>query len=303
MIRVGVVSLGAPYHGKIFVNNMNSELKHYRFSFLEPTKEYGWAHINPLELDVLWFYGFHALPDLFISKFKDENSKLRVAVDWVGSDILEFLNFLSFRPQCKDCIIKNIDVHVADGLNLVRELESLGIKASYVPSVPEKEFELKPLSQKFSVAAYVPGFRADFFNYPLIKAVAEKMQDVEFHLFGGGPIKLEVDVFNNPNVFYHGWVEGEERRMWWEDTSVLLYMPKHGSLGLIAIEYLQMGRYVICTQEYPHIFRCSSVDELFSTLKQIKDKREPNIEGSKHYLNEYNAEKQAEKVKQILDKL
>jgi len=300
LLRVGVISLGAPYHGNIFVNNMNATLKHYSFEFIMPSKEYGWQHVDPRNFDILWFYGFHALPDLLISKFKAKNPTLKVVVDWVGSDILEFVAFIRVRPQCKDCIINNVDVHVADGLNLVKELDSLGIKASYVPSVPEKGFELKPLPEKFAVAAYVPGFRADFFNFPMINEAAWFLNDVEFNLFGGGDVAIATEY---ANVHYRGWVEADERRKWWEASSVALYLPQHGSLGLIAIEFLQMGRWVISTLEYAHVFKCSTVDELVWTLESLKERKEGNIEGSKYYLEQYSAEKQAEKVKEVLDKL
>jgi len=303
LLRVGVVSLGCPYHGNIFVNNMNAELKHYTFEFLQPSREYGWAHVNPKDFDVLWFYGFHALPDILISKFKEENPQLKVGVTWVGSDLLEFATFVRMRPHCAQCIVKSVDVHVADGRNLVEELDRLGIKATYIPSIPPETWQLTPLPEKFSVAAYVPGFRADFYNYPLILSAADQMPDVEFHLFGGGPVKLDVDVFSHPNVYYHGWVEGEERRKWWENSSVLLYLPQHSSLGVIAIEFLQMGRWVIYNQEYPHVFQCLHVNELLSVLQNLKNVKEPNVEGSKYYLGEFSPQKQAEKVKQILDEL
>jgi len=129
------------------------------------------------------------------------------------------------------------------------------------------------------------------------------MPNVEFHLFGGGPIKLDTDVLSNPNLYYNGWVEGEEKRKWWEQTSVFIYIPRHGSLGVTAIEFLQMGRWVVSTLEYPHVFKCLNAEELLSVLTSLKDKKEANIEGCKYYLNEYSAQKQAEEVKQVLDKL
>jgi len=305
MLRVGVISLGAPHHAKIFINNMNAILKHYSFEFLEPSKEYGWAHIDPRELDVLWFHGFHALPDLLISKFKEENPNLKVIVLWVGSDVLEFVAFATHRPQCKNCIIKGIDLHVADGHNLIGELDSLGIKASYIPSIPEKPLELKPLSEKFSVAAYVPGFRADFFNFGMIKQVAEKIRDVEFHLFGGGPVKLEPNGYPDylTNMTYHGWVEGEEKRKWWEQTSVFIYIPRHGSLGVGAIEFLQMGRYVITSMDAPYCIKVNSSEELLEALKKLKNIRDMNIEASNYYLERYSPKGQANAVEKVLDSL
>lgn len=299
MIRVGVVSLGCPYHGNIFVNNMNANLKHYAFKFLTPSEEYGWASVNPRELDVLWFYGFHALPDLLISKFKGENPKLKVVVTWVGSDLLEFVAFATHRPQCRACIIKDVDMHVADGLTLQKELERLDIKSEYIPSIPEKPWELKPLPEKFAVAAYVPGFRAEFYNYSMIRDVAEQMQDVEFNLFGGGGVAIPTDL---SNMSYLGWVEGERKQALWEGSSVLLYMPKHGSLGVTAIEFLQMGRWVVCSQEYPHVFKCSSAYEILDVLSQLRIKKEGNLEGSRFYHSEFSVQKQAEKVKQVLNR-
>lgn len=300
MLRVGVVALGCPFHGVIFVNNMNANLKHYAFTFLAPTQEYGWSHIDARELDVLWFYGFHALPDLLISKFKEENPKLKVVVTWVGSDLLEFVAFATHRPQCRGCIVKGVDVHVVDGLNLKSELEKLDIKSEYIPSIPEKCWELKSLPEKFAVAAYVPGFRAEFFNYTMIREAAKNMPDVEFHLFGGGPTKIEPDL---PNMVYHGWVEGEERQWWWENSSVVLYLPKHGSIGLIAVEFLQMGRWVVSTLSAPYVLECQTADEIVSVLENLKEIKEGNLEGSKYYQSEYSAERQSSLVKAILDKL
>ena len=308
MIRVGVVSLGAPHHGNIFANNMNKVMKHYKFEHVAPSREYGWAHINPRELDVLWFYGFHGLPDQLISKFKEDNPKLKVIVTWVGSDILEFGQFSRYRPGCAQCIIKNVDIHVADGQNLVREMDQFfGIKPIYIPSIPDTPLELTPLPEKFAVAVYCPGFRADFFNYPLIRNVAEKLPEVPFNLFGGGPVGLPNAELDGdkvvPNLLYLGWVEGEVKKKWWKESSVLLYMPKHGSLGVTGVEFLQMGRYVICSQEYPFVIECKTEEDLLSALTGLKDVKEPHVEASKYYLAEFSVEKQGEKVGEILDKI
>lgn len=306
MIRVGVVGLGTPHHANIFANNMNKVMKHYKFAYVAPDRQYGWAHINPRELDVLWFYGFHGLPDQLITKFKEENPKLKVIITWVGSDVLEFGNFSSYRPGCAQCITKNVDIHVADGQNLIREMEQFfGIKPIYIPSIPDTPLELTPLPEKFSVAMYCPGYRADFFNYPLVRVAAQKFFDIQFNIFGGGPVKLPTlaDDQAITNLTYHGWVEGEEKKKWWKESSVLLYMPKHGSLGVTAIEFLQMGRYVVCSQEYPFVIECKTEEDLFSALTGLKDVKEPHVEASKYYLTEFSPEKQGEKVREILDKI
>ena len=306
MIRIGVVGLGTPHHSNIFANNMNKVMKHYKFEYVAPDRQYGWAHINPRELDVLWFYGFHGLPDQLITKFKEENPKLKVIVTWVGTDVLEFGQFASHRPGCMSCITKNVDIHVADGQNLVREMEQFfGIKPIYIPSIPDTPLELTPLPEKFAVAVYCPGYRADFFNYPLVRAAARKFLDIQFNIFGGGPVKLLplADDQAITNLTYHGWVEGEEKKKWWRGSSALLYMPKHGSLGVTAVEFLQMGRYVICSQEYPYVIECKTEEDLFSALTGLKDVKEPHVEASKYYLAEFSVEKQGEKVREVLDKI
>ena len=105
------------------------------------------------------------------------------------------------------------------------------------------------------------------------------------------------------NLSYRGWVEGEEKKKWWKESSVLLYMPQHGSLGVTAVEFLQMGRYVICTQEYPYVIECKTEEDLLSVLTGLKDVKEPHVEASKYYLAEFSVEKQGEKVGEILDKI
>lgn len=303
MFRIGAVSLGTPYHANIFVNNMNQQLKHYKFTFIEPSKKYGFSHINPMELDVLWFYGFYTNSDMLISLFKDENPELKVIVTWVGTDLLQFAQFVRVRPQCKDCLVKNVDVHLADGRNLKLELATLGIQARYIPSIPDSPLKLEPLPEKFAVAAYVPPFRADFFNYGMIREVAQRLRDVPFHLFGM-PTKDKPSLPNMPpNMSFHGFVVGEEKNKWWKNTSVLLYLPIHGSLSVTAIEFLQMERYAICTRDYPHIFKGSSADEIVKVLKKLKRRKKGNIKGSKYYLAEYSVERQSSLVRNVLDNL
>jgi len=300
MIRVGSMSLGAPHHAKIFAKNMNGKMRQYSFSFIEYQDEH-WRKLNARDYDVVWFYGFFGNSDTFLLLLKEQNPKLKAVVMWVGSDILEYAMFATHKPQCKSCIVKNVDVHVTDGLNFIKELDSLGIQASFIPSIPVKTLEFKPLPEQFSVAAYVPGYRADFYNYPMIREVAVAMPDVEFHIFGGGNVLLTPD---SPNVYYHGWVEGEEKEKWWQKNSAVLYLPKHGSLGVTAIEFLQMGRWAIRNTECPpHIFQCSSAHAIVDVLTELKTKKEGNVEGSEYYRREFTPEKQAEKVKQVLDRL
>jgi len=301
MIRIGVISLGAPHHAKIFADNMSGRMKHYSFHFIEYQGEH-WQELNARNYEIVWFYGFFGNSDSYLAIFKNQNPKLKAVAMWVGSDILQYHQYITrVKPQCKECIIKNIDLHVADGLNFIRELSDFGIEASFIPSIPTKTLEFTPLPEEFAVAGYVPGYRADFYNYPMIREVAVAIPDVKFHLFGGGNRVLVPDL---SNVFYHGWVQGEEKQRWWENTSVILYLPTHGSLGVTAIEFLQMGRWAIRNATSPpHVFECHSAEEIVSVLMGLKDKKEGNIEGSEYYRREFTAEKQAERVKQILDKL
>ncbi|MEM2293305.1 MAG: hypothetical protein QXX41_08520 [Nitrososphaerota archaeon] len=302
-VTIGVLGLGVPIHAYILAKNMRELLgSNYRVGFFHFDKDFH-VRIPFKELDVLWNMGLFFNVDCLFDIAKEENPKIKIVNMWVGSDILWAQSFTSGRRKCRDCIVRNIDVHVADDEELGEEVEKLfGVKTYYVPTVPEQPFQPSPLPPEFAVAVYMHPSRKEFCNYDAIVEVAKENPDVPFYFFalcrpedwGEPPL---------PNIHFIGWVSGETKEYWWRKCSALIYTPKHSGGSVTAIEFMQMGRYALITKNMPYAFHIKTREDLSNAIKHLKDKRELNLEASRYYLERYNAKVQVEHVLKILEKI
>jgi hypothetical protein len=120
---------------------------------------------------------------------------------------------------------------------------------------------------------------------------------VEFYFFrleGESPVK---------NVHYLGWVKDKQKQDLLERCSVALSIPQHGSLSVLCIEMLQMGRRAITSEPHPHCLQAQKPDDIIRFLTELKDKVSPDEEASKFYQEEYSLKHQLELVDQVLKKL
>lgn len=316
MLRIGVISLGAPLHASNFAKNVDGKSPNYWFTFYPYTREYGYGQVDWSQVDVLWNFGFFFNADQIIESIKEENPKLKVVNTWAGSDMLESRQMLAVRPKCKDCLFKAIDIHVTDWVGFQKELkEWFNLESMYVPSIPQKPMSLKPLPKKFTVAVYMPRERTQFFQYGTIRNVALNLPKIPFYLFPshrleetdplfkGIPRADSFDTGPPANMHFMDFVEGEEKEKWWTDCSALIVIPVHGSVSVTGIEFMQMGRSVITNREIPYMEECNTVDAIKLCLSVLKHRKKPNSAASKYYLEEYSPKRQFEYTEKVLKKL
>lgn len=293
-MKIAVTNLSIPYH----TVNFHRHLKEagYEATLIEGNI----LKVDWRQYDVLWNVGsFLSMNmDILYELIKKKNPKIKIISHWVGTDLLQLYQFVSTRKKCLSCVLQDIDLNVADNQLFIKEFYELtGQDCEYVTLIPEKPLDLKPLPEKFAVACYAYHPRLEFYRFATIIDTATKMPDANFYFFrleGESPIK---------NVHYLGWVDGEKKMEYLEKCSVALSIPLHGSLSVLAIEMLQLGRRAITSESHPHCYHAQKPDDIIRFLTEIKDKVSPDEEASRFYREEYSQKHQLELVKQALKKL
>jgi hypothetical protein len=293
-MRVAVISTSCPYHGANFARNLKAA--GMDAVFLEGNL----ADVDFKNYDVVWSVGnfLSANIDVLFEFIKKKNRAVKIVGHWVGTDLLQLQQFTGNRKKCVNCIVEDVDVHVADNVNFQKEFYELtGLDAGYVTLIPEAPLEMKPLPEKFAVACYVPNDRADFYRYVTLIETAHQMPDVDFLFFRTeGKATL-------PNCQFLGWVKDKQKLDMYERCSAALSIPQHGSLGVWVIELMQMGRRAITSEPHPHCLMPQDPKEIISFLSDLKDKKSPDEEASKFYREEYGPKRQIELVEATLKKL
>jgi len=293
-VKIAVSNLSVPYHCINFHRNLKEA--GYEATLIEGDV----AKVDWRQFDVLWNVGtfLSANTDILYEMVKKKNPNIKIISHWVGTDLLQLHQFTAYRKKCLKCILQDIDLHVTDNRNFQKEFYELtGLDAEYVTLIPEKPLSLKPLPEKFAVACYVPNERLEFYRFATIVDTATKMPDVEFYFFrtvGKSPL---------PNCHFLGWVKDQKKLDLFEKCSVALSIPRHGSLSVLCIEMLQMGRRAITSEPHPHCLQAEKPQDIIRYLTELKDKVSPDEEASKFYREEYSLKHQLELVDKALKKL
>lgn len=293
-LKIAITNLSIPYHTVNFHRNLKNA--GYNVEFIEgDIKKVDWG-----KFDVFWNVGTFLSQnfDLLYEFVKKRNRRIKIVSAWCGTDLLQLAQFTNSRKKCLRCILQDIDLNVTDNRNFQKEFYELtGRDCEYVTLIPEVPLTLKPLPPKFAVACYVPPTRLPFYRFATVVDTATKMPDVEFYFFrttGKSPLK---------NCHFLDWVKDQEKMDLFEKCSVALSIPHHGSLSVLCIEMLQMGRRAITSEPHPHCLQAENPEQIVSLLTMLKDKVSPDEEASKFYREEYSLKRQLELVDKALKTL
>jgi hypothetical protein len=293
-MKLAITNLSIPLHCVNFHRNLKEA--GYDATLLQGDI----SKVDWRQYDVLWNIGsFLSMNvDILYEIVKKRNPNIKIVSHWVGTDLLQLNQFVTYRKKCLRCVLQDIDENVTDNRNFQKEFYDLtGLDAEYIPLIPEKPYDLKPLPEKFAVACYAYHPRLEFYRFATIIDTATKFPDMDFYFFrleGESPVK---------NVHYLGWVEDKRKMELLEKCSVALSIPQHGSLSVLCIEMLQMGRRAITSEPHPHCLQAENPQDIIRFLTELKDKVSPDEETSKFYQEEYSLKHQLELVDGVLKKL
>lgn len=209
---------------------------------------------------------------------------------WIGSDVLTLLEDKKSSMKVR-LLNRLIDVHLAGSETLVEELQSINIKAKWIPLVPQIGIvDIPPFPKKFTVVSYIPDSRPEFCGASTFYKLAHEFPNVNFLIVSGSGEKQR----KLPNVTYLGWQKdmGEIYRR----STVFLRFPEHDGLSLSVLEALVYGRQVIWNNRFSYCHYGRTYDEVKKTLLKIKNNPILNYEGAKYIRGEFN-------VKKILSRL
>ncbi|NIT35155.1 MAG: hypothetical protein GTN49_01425 [candidate division Zixibacteria bacterium] len=212
-------------------------------------------------------------------------ARKKVVFHWIGSDWYG----LSGRPLTRVMLRSfraGVDLHIADAPWLVDDLAAQGFRARLVPTISENMGgQLESMPSRFSVMAYLPDRRRDFYGWPVIKLIAERLPSLEVVAVGGGR-----EVGAPDNVRFTGLVDGEAMGRLYCEVSALVRPTSHDGLSQMVLEALLRGRQVVWSREFPFCIRAVAPDEFVAAVAALASSCPQNVEGSRYVAEHYSVQ-------------
>jgi hypothetical protein len=264
--KIKILLYGEKYHAKAFCK----QLENYEKGIFEPKY---FDELTPgLSYDEFDLFHLISSPLPVIKKLN--KYKKPILYHWIGTDVYRLIKDSLLKRTFKKFVIQSSYVkNLVVSENLKNELNHHNISSTILPLTKLKFIDEIPLfPDKFSVLAYVPEDRWDFYNGDLILELAEKLPQTEFHILASGNRKS-----NLPNVFFYDFVE--DVTPFYKRCSVLVRVTVHDGLPKMVLEALAYGRHVLWNGSLPYCFKVNSIDECVMVLNKLKGETKANEKG------------------------
>ena len=188
---------------------------------------------------------------------------LPMVIYWLGTDVLEW--------SVGDEDIVRCVWNRAVAPWLVDELEAEGLPGVELApwACEDMPDDIPGFPQPFTVVAYTPQDRLDFYGIAFIVELARRLGDVRFEL-----LATTLKDGLPPNVRTLGWVEDMDAVM--RRATVLVRPVMHDGLANMVLEALAYGRYVLWSYEMPGVERITTLD---AAEKYIRELAEQSLTG------------------------
>jgi hypothetical protein len=179
-----------------------------------------------------------------------------VVMYWTGTDVL-----FRWGPPTED--VSERAWHWCISPWLREELAERGIESSVLllipPAIPAA---IPALPDQFSVLAYVPEHRRDFYRLDFIVQLAQRLPDVEFQIVHS----RSLDGLP-PNVRCLGWVEDMDALI--SRTTAYIRPITHDGLSNMVLEALAYGRHVLWTHHFQGVTTVDTVEAAEAWLRDL----------------------------------
>jgi len=201
----------------------------------------------------------------------------KVVVHWAGSDVLGLLARRKMR------ILNNIakrfvDVHLADGPWLCKELELVGVRSTSVPLLSNLKADVTPLPDEPAMLFYLPEKRYIFHGGRILEKLATDFPEAKFLVVANTGKCCE----KRENIEFLGYVPYREMPKIYRRVRGLIRMPLHDGLSMMVVEALLHGRYVIYSKKLKHCFYAKNYSDVRKYVKKIMEIDRPNYDGAKY---------------------
>ena len=201
---------------------------------------------------------------------------------WCGSDIL-YLEVSALGQW----IMSGIEAdHVCENLIEQIRLKRMGVFARIQPALFDHEALTLPVSYKHSNKPHVfltshPD--GESYGVGIVESIAQKVPDVTFHIYG-------VYGRTHDNIIYHGLVTNERFNEQISRFQGALRLNDFDGFSESVAKSLIMGQYPITKIFYPHTTYIANNTQIIKALKDLKNKKRPNLKGRNYWLKELSKE-------------
>ncbi len=231
------------------------------------TGERPWRHLatlarETLRADLVYLYGGQvergSRPEWLLRA-----TRLPAVMHWCGTDVLYARRAQQAGRASR--FLRERVVHLAAAPWLADELRPV-VEAEYLPvaspAVPRDE-PAPPFPSRFTVLAYLPDQRAEFYGRDVAMFVARNLPQARVLVVGGsGGLALALS-----NVEALGWQR--DLRPLWAETTVLLRTPAHDGLSFMVQEALGWGRHVVWIHGLPGVTEVRDAEEAVRAVQDL----------------------------------
>lgn len=259
---------------------------------LEGTHQDAWGTVDYVDKEKpTCFFGLYGLSDFYALW----SHKGKRAILWAGSDILHFTNgyWLNgigsiklehyslaewINSHCESYVENEVEYHA---------LKAAGVEAKIVPSflgkIDDYKIEYKQ-KKRPKVYASVSGNDFELYKWPEIERVAELVPEVDFYLYGN-MVEWKSE---NKNVFVRGRILKEEMNKEVSKMQCGFRPLEFDGCSEIIVKSALWGQHPISRINYPFVSSYRKQNELLSLLRDLKNKKEPNLKARDWFINNLN---------------
>jgi hypothetical protein len=188
-----------------------------------------------------------------------------MVMHWAGSDVL-YARRIFTAGRSIAALTKGV-THWTGAPWLVDELRPLGIRARWLPhswvDAPSPPPLLGPAESPFTILAYLPKHRFEFYGGAVVVEIARALPDARVLVAGTDSLPCDAPA----NLRCLGWVD--DMATVYRKVHALLRLPQHDGLSFMVQEALAAGRYAVWSYPFPGAIRVESTAEAIGAMRAL----------------------------------
>ena len=247
---------------------LSSSVLNFRDKLLKRTglKEHGAISFSPV-----LFVGLYHWVDYM--RFILHRGEKRVF--WCGSDIRNLFTSKFFRR-----IGNEKAEHYCENEVEQKALMALGIYAYVTPMIfaePNETITYQWAKRPHVFMSAHVGREREY-GIGIIENIYKRVPEVTFHIYG-------IDGASHDNIIYHGHVPEDTFKKEIQDYQAAIRLNVFDGFSEVLAQSILHGQYPISFISYPHITNAKSLNHFVKELKDLKNKKEPNLDGREYWIN------------------
>lgn len=242
------------------------------------------------KFDVIhYFWGIANFWEILLLKLQKKN----VILHFIGSDVLIVKKKWKKKVELRLLQLIRIKIYVVSN-NLKLELLEMNIFSELLFFMNDEIIKhASKLPDSFSVIAYVPEGKENFYNLDVILDCAKKYPEITFTIFPNSKdIQLE-------NVSCIPYIEHSQIFSEFTNHNLFVRITNHDGTPNTVLEALSCGLHVAWSENHEACNKINTTKELLDVIKNLSIKPTLNEEGKRYVLEHYSFELLKKKYHEI----